>query len=141
MKNLGANTADLKDVYEKQVRSCLEFGVPVWHQGITEKEREVIDRVRKSFCKMVLREKYLSYPDALETHQLELLESRRIDLCLRFALKAEKNEKFKHWFKLNLKTSVTRQKPSKYVPVFSNHHRFERSPLSYLTELLNVFYS
>ena len=141
LKNLGDNLTDLKDVLEKQVRSCLEFGVPVWQSGITEMEKRDIERVQKSFCKIALGEKYQSYSEALESLHLESLESRRIDLCLKFAIKAERSEKFKYWFKPNLKTNVTRLKPTKYVPVHANHARFERSPLSYLTDLLNDYYS
>ena len=31
----GANLEDLTDIYVKQVRSILEFGVPVWNSGLT----------------------------------------------------------------------------------------------------------
>ena len=61
---------------------------------------------------------------------LESLESRRENLSLRFALKAEKHQKFKHWFKPYQKSYVTRQKPTKYTPVYFKHDRFEKSPLS-----------
>ena len=35
LKKLGADRDDLKDVYIKQVRSILEFAVPVWHSSLT----------------------------------------------------------------------------------------------------------
>ena len=34
LKNFGADTADLVDVYIKQIRCLLEFSVAVWHRGI-----------------------------------------------------------------------------------------------------------
>ena len=141
LKNLGAQTVDLVDVYEKQVRSVLEFGTPVWHPGITQSETIDIERVQKTFCKIVLGFHYESYKSALQTLSLESLSSRRETLCLNFALKAEKHEKFKHWFKPYEKTCITRLKPPKYVPVYSTHARFGNSPLSYLTKLLNDFYA
>ena len=77
----------------------------------------------------------------MEKLNLDSLESRRVELCLRFALKAEQHKKFNHWFKPSVKTNATRFKQPKYVPVFAHHDRFERSPLFYLTSLLNDFYS
>ena len=35
LKKKGANQEDLTDVYIKQVRSILEFGVPVWNCSVT----------------------------------------------------------------------------------------------------------
>ena len=141
LKNLGAHAEDLVDVFVKQVRSVLEFGVPVWNSRVTQIEKVNIERVQKNFCKITLGEHYTSYERALTTLQLEPLEDRRTRLCLKFALKAEKHIKFQKWFMPNKKTSVTRSKPSKYVAVSSKHERFGKSPLSYLTHLLNVHYS
>ena len=36
LKRLGASTADLKEVYIKQIRSVLEFSVSVWRPGLTK---------------------------------------------------------------------------------------------------------
>ena len=141
LKNLGAARTDLVDVFTKQIRSVLEFGAPVWQSSITQQEKTDIERVQKSFCKIVLGHEYGSYKSALEVLELENLDSRRIILCLNFALKAENRKKFQHWFKPNLKNSITRLKPSKYIPVAAKHARFEKSPLSYLTELLNMYYA
>ena len=41
LKNMGASWDYPKNVYEKQVRSVLEFGVPVWNSSITK--QEVVD--------------------------------------------------------------------------------------------------
>ena len=99
LKNLGAARTDLVDVFTKQIRSVLEFGAPVWQSSITQQEKTDIERVQKSFCKIVLGHEYGSYKSALEVLELENLDSRRIILCLNFALKAENHKKFQHWFK------------------------------------------
>ena len=49
LKKKGASLDDLKDGYIKQVRSILEFGVPVWNCGITLEEVTDIERVQKAF--------------------------------------------------------------------------------------------
>lgn len=43
LKQLGANSNDLTDVYIKQIRSILEFSVPVWHPSLTEGDRMKIE--------------------------------------------------------------------------------------------------
>ena len=81
--------------------------------------------------------KYVNYENALKVVGLETLEERRQKLCLKFAKKAENNPKHSKWFKPNVKANNTRLIKDKYCPVYSNHMRFEKSPISYLTQLLN----
>ena len=91
LKKNGASLDDLKDVYCKQVRSILEFGVPVWNCGLTQEEIIDIERVQKSFLYIALGNAYHGYGDALEIMQLETLEDRRSNLSKSFALKALKH--------------------------------------------------
>ena len=49
------------DVFFKQIRSILEFGVPVWNCGLTKEESIEIERVQKTFLHIVLGNKYLNY--------------------------------------------------------------------------------
>ena len=83
---------------------------------------------------------YLSYKDALKTLGLESLKIRRDNLCLKFAKKAEKDKKFKHWFKPADHKQNTRQEKLKYCEVQAKHSRFKKSPLSVLTRMLNEYY-
>ena len=86
----------------------------------------------------MLGDSYHSYINALDVVGLESLEARRHKLCLKFARKAAAHSKHSNWFKLNLNTVNTRQEKNLYCPVYSNHHRFDQSPLAYLTNLLNI---
>ena len=140
LRNLGASHRSLKDVYIKQIRSVLEFGVPVWQGGLTQSEKLDIERVQKCALHIILGRKYLNYNNALETLNLENLEDRRIILCLNFALKAEKHPKFTKWFQSPVNTYNTRDK-RKYLEIYANHARYSNSPLGYLTKLLNIHYS
>ena len=121
----------------KQVRSILEFAVPVWHSSITGDERLDIERIQKSAFHIILGSNYQSYSSALKVLGMETLNSRRTKLCKKFATKSVKNSKFKKWFKVNKKVSFTRQAQPKYCRVYSRTVRFEKSPLSYLTSILN----
>ena len=72
--------------------------------------------------------------------QVTIMESGRVKLSLKFALKAEKNPKFNKWFKPSQISYNTRFEHSKYLNVRANHTRFVKSPLSFLTRLLNTYY-
>ena len=53
LKKLGANQDDLKDVYVKQIRSILEFAVPVWHSSLVGEDRLKTERVQKSALRII----------------------------------------------------------------------------------------
>ena len=137
LKKLGANEQDLKDVYIKQIRSILEFAVPVWHSSLTGEDRVLIERVQKSALHIILGNKFKSYTSALKCLQLDTLFRRRQKLCSTFANKCYKSDKFNDWFKVNDRKTITRQESRKLCDVYSRTQRFERSPISYITELLN----
>ena len=138
LKKLGASTEDLVDTYIKQVRSILEFGVPVWHPGLTKRDSYILERIQKATLAVILGPSFNSYSDALSFLNLKTLSDRRDTLCLSFALKCEKNPRYKNWFKENTKQNT--RNATKYKPVWTRTRRFEKSPLPYLTNLLNEYY-
>jgi hypothetical protein len=137
LKKLGAETPDLIDVYVKQIRSPLEFAVAVWHPSLTNEDRLKIERVQKSALCIILGQNYKSYRSALKHLHIESLFSRRNKLCKKFARKSLKHTKFSKWFKPSTKRTITRNKPTKFCEVYSRTERFKRSPISYLTTILN----
>ena len=139
LKALGAKESDLLDVYLKQVRSVLELAVPAWHPGLTAGEATDIERVQISALNIILGMDYTSYSTALDYFNLETLDSRRDLLCKNFEFKAARNPKHANWFKLNVKTTNTRLSEPKFKPVIYRTTRFQKSPLSYLTSLLNKY--
>ena len=64
------------DIYEKQVRSVLEFGVPVWNSNLKQQEVSDVERVQKSFLHIELDSDYTNYGIALKIANLESLEAR-----------------------------------------------------------------
>ena len=139
LKNAGANHLDLVDVYIKQIRSILEFGVPVWNSNLTKNEVNDIERVQKSFLQITLGKEFENYETARKVMDLETLESRRNSLCTRFAAKAAKDPKHKHWFVPEDQTGVnTRSEKFKYKTPLCRLKRYQTSPIPYLTSLLNA---
>ena len=127
---------DLIEVYHKQVRSVAEYAVPVWNSALTGEDICKIERIQKIACNIILGDKYKSYTHALKTLGMEKLSVRRKNLCIKFARKAQKHEKFSKWFKPT-PTVTTRIKKPQFYEVVCRTSRFENSPLSYLTKLLN----
>ena len=88
LRNLGASTSDLIEVFTKQIRPVLEFSVPVWHSNTNKKCSNSIERVQKSALKIILQEKYsASYESALKLVNLQcLLERRKMICCCRLVV-------------------------------------------------------
>ena len=134
----GASKEDMVDIYTKQVRSVLEFGVPVWNAALKKKQINDIERVQRTFTYIVFDGKNISYPDALLQLKLDTLEERRVNLCRNFAVRAAKHNKYQNWFKLSPNTEPNQASPpSLYQTPVARLGRFRDSPIPYLTKLLN----
>ena len=90
-----ASVEDLKQIYFLFVISQLEQSAVVWHSSLSEDNKSDLERVQKSALKIILK--------ALVDLEIESLENRRENLCLRFVIKCSKNEKNKNIFPLNKK--------------------------------------
>ena len=137
LKPLGANTSELLEIYETQVRSVLEFAVAAWNSGLTQQLIYQVERVQKSAFAIILGNEYGSYSNALKILDRKPLSDRRHDLCLKFAKKSLKHEKYSNWFCTNDVESITRSETPLLKPVEALKSRFKKSPLYYLTTLLN----
>ena len=101
---MGASHSDLLDVFYKQVRSIVDIAK--------------LERIQKTALHIILGENYRSYSSALKTLGVKKLSERRKQLCLKFAIQAEKHPKFYKWFKPNKRKTTTRQLQPKYCEVF-----------------------
>ena len=139
LKNMGANKEELLDMYKKHCRSILEYAVPVWNGALTDYEIKSIERVQKMALHIILGELYVNYQNALKMANLETLEVRRTKLCLSFAKKAEKSDKYMHWFRPKPIVN-TRQPAVKYSEPIVRTDRLKNSAIPYLTRLLNQYH-
>ena len=137
IKNLGSTRSILLDVYNKQVRSILEYAAVVWDAGLAQDDIQKIERVQKSACAIILGENYNSYEEAMNILQTKPLSVRRRELAKKFAAKASKHPIHKNWFIKNPPELYTRLKKPTFKPVCGRTGRFLNSALPYLTSLLN----
>ena len=65
VKSDGASTEEMVHLWIIFCRSVLEQSCVVWTTSITQENIEDIERTQKTFAKLVLREKYQNYENAL----------------------------------------------------------------------------
>ena len=92
-KTLGGSQDQLLTVYLTCVGSTLEFAAPVFHSGLTANQSSQIEMVQKKALAIIIGRQYSSYETALNTLNLERLDTRREDLSFRFALKCTKSHR------------------------------------------------
>ena len=98
LKTLGASRATLIDIFKLFIRSHLEFCAPLWSGNLSVKNCQDLERIQRTVLKVILGHKFNSYEDALEILDLEPLEERRTQLCLKFAKKCAANPNLNHLF-------------------------------------------
>ena len=92
-------------------------------------------------CKVILKERYNNYTSALESLNLENLEKRREDLCLRFAKNCLRFEKTKTMFPLNIidiDAQSNLRNTEKFHVQFANTSRLLDSAIPQLQRALNA---
>ena len=139
LKNLysfGVPIRDLVEIYTLYIRSVVEQSAVVWSSSITQGEQIELERVQKVALRIILKDQYSHYVNALELTGLETLSMRREKLCLNFAKKCAKNPSTKDMFPLK-QIQVNTRKPEKYQVPFGRTDRFKNSAIPYMSRLLN----
>ena len=137
LKKLCASEQILVDIYQKQIRCVAEYAVAAWASSITKNEIQQIERIQKTALAIIYVQNYINYQNALVLSGLVPLSDRRKDICLKFARKASKTPKYQHWFVKEENSVNTRRKKPYFKPVSARTSRFAKSPIAYLTHLLN----
>ena len=133
MKMLGMDSFTILDYYMKEVRVHLELAVPVWHSGLTNKLSNDIERVQRVAVGIMLSD--VPYTHACSTLGLKPLNVRRLELCERFAVStASEKSRHKDLFQLVKNKRVGK---SEYMEHNCRKSRFYKSPLPFLTRVLN----
>ena len=119
---------DLLTIYTLYIRSILEQSAVVWNSGITEENKNDLERVQKTCLKIIYRQNYHNYSSALQRANLQSLSDRRKKLCLKFAKKCLNNEFTKDMFPIKKNfTNVNTRYHEKYDVHHALTERFKRS--------------
>ena len=137
LKSLGATNAQLIDTLEKQILSVLWLGAPAWYCLLTQAEKTHIDRVGKVGMKIIFWEQYSGFENSIQLTGISRLTDSLAKMIKRLAAKSANHEKFSKWFQLLTTQTCTRSKKTRYIPIHTRIERFDKSPIPYLTKILN----
>ena len=129
--------SELINIYILYVRSVAEQSAVVWHSSITKGEQRDLERTQKVALRIILKDSYTSYPEALKLSGLDTLSERRSKLCLNFAKKCTKSEKTSEMFPLNKKVVNTRHH-EQFNVTHARTDRLAKSAIPYMQRLLNA---
>ena len=127
---------DLVKIYILYIRSVVESSAVVWHSSLTQGQELELEQVQKVALRIILKEEYVSYDNALDLCSLQKLGDRRNQLCYNFAKKCTKNPKTSGMFPLNIPLKNTRN-PEKYMVTPANTNRLANSAIPHMQRLLN----
>ena len=136
--SFGASIEEMVHMWTVFCRSVLEQSCAVWHRSLTAENTEDLERPQKSFLKMILKDKYKNYDNALFLTNLESLHSRRNDLNLRFAEAGIKYDKLNDLLPTNVEShNMETRKTDKFKVNFANTERLKKSSIINMQRQLN----
>ena len=83
-------------LYQVYIRTGLEYAAPVWHAGLTEQQKTMLERIQKRCFRIILGDRYESYQEALLQLNSQSLFDRREALTIRFGKGLLKNPAHRH---------------------------------------------
>ena len=139
VQSFGAKHDEMVHLWTIFCRSVLEQSCAVWHSSLTQENIDDLERTQKSFCKMVLKEKYISYENALFKLNMESLHERRQILQLKFAKSGIKHDKLNDLLPRNQnECKMETRKHENFQVNFANTERLKKSSIISMQNLLNT---
>ena len=126
----------LVQIYILFIRSVTEQSSVVWSSSITDEESQALERTQKVALRLIYRQDYQSYNNALSLSKLTTLSERREMLLYKFGVKTYKNPKTTHMIKMNKPNRKLRNQ-EKFRVESARTERFLKSPLNAVAHLLN----
>ena len=138
LSNSGMSKDDLKKIYISTLRPVLDFVSPTYHPLLTQQQSAQLEALQKRAAKIIYGFER-SYDDVITSGDLELLQTRRANLCLNFARKAASNESFSHWFPTRNSSGHHTRRPEKYLVEKHRTERMKKNPVCYMRRVLNNY--
>ena len=129
---------DLFHIYITYIRSILEQSCVLWHSALTEEDSNNLERVQKNACRNILKERYISYENAISVLQIPTLVQRREILLYNFGRKCLFLEQTKHLFPLNPNShDMIHRNTEKFSVIHAKTERLRKSTIPYIQRVLN----
>ena len=132
----GVSIQDLLMTYKSRVRIHLELNIPLWHFTISNTLSNTIERVQKS-CLFIILGKCATtdYNRNLAILDLEKLESRREEICIKFAKRMTKHPVHRNMFES--KDGINTRAGNKVIEPAAKTERYRRSSIPSLARIIN----
>ena len=134
MKQLGVDNATLATFWKSEGRVHLEANCPVWAGAITQRQSRALTRVQRKAVATITEKEYSRGRVELN---LEVLPDRRLKLAQKFADKTVKKSRHKDTFERLPNPPNTRRGKNIWKEPISRTNRHKKSPVPFLTRLLN----
>ena len=103
-------------------------------------QSENIERIQKNACIIILKIDYQCHKTALLKSNLETLEERIVQLCLKFALKGKNNPQIEEIFQPKKKTPTIKLRNTEIIEVKMVHtERYSNSTIPHMQRLINEY--
>jgi hypothetical protein len=139
--SFGTSIEEKKNICILYIRSILEQSCVVWHSSLTAENAQELERIQKAAVRIILGKNFENYEEALDRIDLQPLNVRREELCLKFAIKSLKNPKVRDIFPKREKSpEMLLRDEEKFVVKHANTERMKQSAIPYMQGLLNAYY-
>ena len=132
----GVGRNDLIHLYKMFIRSKLEYCVVPMHNSLTSHQEAQLERCQSVSLRIILKDDYNSYQEALLATGLATLASRRQERCISFAIKCTKHPINTRMFPKNESTINLRQSETFKVN-FAHTQSYKNSAIPFCQRLLN----
>ena len=137
LKRSGMGQLDLLCVYKSVLRPVIEFACVTYGPMLTREMSEEIEKLQLRVMKIIYGVT-VSYGTVLRETELETLEARRWERIRKFAIKAQKNEKYSaKWFPKARDHQYNTRRPKTFLEETSKTQRLYRSPIFTMRRILN----
>ena len=138
MSGFSPPVKDLVHIYITYIRSILEQSCVLWHSALTEEDSNNLERVQKNACRNILKERYISYENAISVLQIPTLVQRREILLYNFGRKCFFLEQTKQLFPLKPNShDMIHRNTEKFQVILAKTERLRNSTIPYIQRVLN----
>ena len=136
LKRARVSSSDILSVYFSLTRSVIEYASVTYHSMLTAELSKKLESLQR-MCIRVIYGWERPYEVILQEEKIELLETRRINRCLKFAQECLAHNEFRNWFPVEHEKGHNLRATKRFSMPHFNFKRYDNSPLNFMQRLLN----
>ena len=141
LKYAGVAIPDLLAIYCSFIRCIPEYCSVAFHSSLTDEQSRSIELIQSTCLCVILKNKYISYQNALSVTGLDLLSVRRERKCLLFSLRAIEHPQNSRMFPYNeSEYDINMRREELFKVNFARTESYRRSAIPHCQNLLNEYF-